>query len=219
MFDRKVLKSETVYNEIKELIITNTLKQGTHLSERNLSESLGASRTPIRDALKKLAYEQFVDSTPEYGNIVSKVTYEQVFQIYDIREMLEALAVRLFTSQASENQLEEIARIYSRLHDSTEIREYKTSLQIDLKFHSYIYTRTKNLQLQRMLDSIFEHTRRILIITRYTDSWAEESLDQHHSLLNYIISRDIQAAEKEMMNHVRNSKRHQLEQLLTNKIG
>lgn len=219
LFEKKILKSELVYNELKELIITNKLKQGTHLSERNLSEVLGASRTPIRDALKKLSAEQFVDSTPVYGNIVSKVTYELVMHTYEIREMLEALAVRSFTISATETELETITGIFNQLQNHTKSNNFSESLKVDMEFHQYIYTRSRNSQLERILNSIFEHTRRIIILTNYSDSWAHESLDQHHELINSIISKDAAAAEINMMNHVRNSKRHQLEQLLTNSIG
>lgn len=215
MFDQKILKSEIVYSKLKELIITNVLKQGTHLSERTLSEQLDASRTPVRDALKRLAADRFVDFTPEYGNIVSFVTYERVYQIYDIREMLEALAVRLFAMNSSQDEIEELTKIFTNLKKCTEKKDYTHCLEVDLSFHRYIYTNSQNEQLTTMLDSIFEHTRRILTLTQYTDSWANESLDFHQIMLDLITKGDSSNVEKEMMKHVSNSKRHQLEKFLS----
>ena len=217
MFDLKVLKSDIVYDKLKELIITNVLKQGTHLSERVLSVQLETSRTPVRDALKRLAADRFVVFTPDFGNVVSFITYERVSQIYDIREMLEALSVRLFATNSSQDEIEELTGIFNTLQKCTNKKDYTHCLEVDLSFHRYISTNSQNEQLTTMLDSIFEHSRRILTLTRYTDSWANESLEFHQMLLDLITKGDSSNAEEEMMKHVRNSKRHQLEKFLSRK--
>ncbi|NQT60872.1 MAG: GntR family transcriptional regulator [Bacteroidetes bacterium] len=218
IFEKKKLKSDELYHKIKQMIITNELEQASPLSERKLSELLNASRTPIREALRKLYTENFVELTPEYGAFVSRVTYEEVSQIYDIREMLEALAVRLFTKSISKEQSEEINTMHIKVKEAVSQKNYKKALEIDFLFHHYIIQECKNDQLKKLLRSIFEHTQRIIILTQYTDEWAWESLEQHQLLVNCINKKDSSGAERVMRNHVQNSKKHQLEQWINNKL-
>ena len=209
---KRELKSDEIYRKMKSMIIQNTLQQGAPLSERKLSEMLQASRTPIREALRKLYNENFVEITPEYGAFVSRVTYDQVSQIYDIREMLEALAVRVFIQSLTPEKLEHVNNIHRKIVALFNENRLKDALEVDFQFHHYIITACNNEQLKKILRSIFDQTARILKLTEYTSEWAHESLEEHTLLVKCINQRDGSAAEEVMRKHVRDSKRHQLEQ-------
>ena len=212
MFEKKEVISDKLFRELKEMIITNKLKQGSPLSERKLCVLLNASRTPIREALRKLYNDHFVELKPDYGAFVSIVTFEQVSQIYDIREMLEALAVRSFTQSINDQQIETIKEIHRNLITAINKKQYEEALNIDLFFHKFIIEESKNELLQSILISIFDHIRRIINLTNYTDDWAHESLDQHNLIFECILNKDVSGAEKSMRKHSRTSKKHQLEQ-------
>ena len=216
LYKKKELKSDVLYKKIKQMIISNELKQGMPLSERKLCTELNASRTPVREALKKLNAENFIDYRHEYGASVSVVTYQLVVQIYDIREMLEALAVRLFTATVTDEQLGVIRRLQSAMEEATKEHRYSESLQIDLRFHHYIISETKSQYLQKLLHSIFEQTSRIINLTSYSDDWAKESLEAHMRILAFIENRDSDSAEREMRFHSQRSKQHQLDQWIQN---
>ena len=212
MFEKKEVKSEKLFRELKEMIVTDKLKQGSPLSERKLCTLFNASRTPIREALRKLCNDHFVELKPDYGAFVSMVTYEQVSQIYDLREMLEALAVRSFIQSITDKKIETIKGIHKDLLAAVNLKNYAQALEIDLLFHKYIIEESKNELLQSLLTSIFDHIRRIINLTDYTDNWAHESLEQHNMILNCILKKDVNGAEKIMRRHSRESKKHQLEQ-------
>jgi DNA-binding GntR family transcriptional regulator len=212
ILEERQLKSDIVYRKLKELIISDQLKQGAPLSERKLCQLFDASRTPVRDALKKLHNDGFVDLSPDIGATVSRLTYDHVYQIYDIREMLEALAIRLFTDNASASQISRVQKMFDSLEKTIKEKKYKDGLKIDLNFHDYIFEESNNPLLKKMLLSIFEQISRIINLTQYTDEWAEEALEQHRAILEKILARDSEGAEKAMRIHTRNSKRHQLEQ-------
>jgi len=212
LLEERQLKSDIVYRKLKELIISDQLKQGSSLSERKLCQLFDASRTPVRDALKKLHNDGFVDLSPDIGASVSRLTYDHVYQIYDIREMLEALAIRLFTDNASASQISRVQKMFDSLEKTIKEKKYKDGLKIDLNFHDYIFEESNNPLLKKMLLSIFEQISRIINLTQYTDEWAEEALEQHRAILERILARDSEGAEKAMRIHTRNSKRHQLEQ-------
>ncbi len=211
MFEDKELKSDIVYHKLKDMIIENQLTQGNPLSERKLCTMLETSRTPVREALKRLHSEGFVDFTPKYGAFVSKVTYDQVLQVYDIREMMEALAAKSFTQTTNEIELKTLNDIFDKLEQSTNAHKFKESLEIDLKFHHFIMERCRNEMLLKYLKSIFEHIDRIIKLTHYSDEWAFESIEYHRNILEKINSRDAEGVEIEMRKHVRASKKRQLE--------
>jgi DNA-binding GntR family transcriptional regulator len=214
--ENRKLKSEEIYRSIKNMIIHNELTQGTPLSERRLSEMFSASRTPIREALRRLYNEHFVEITPEYGAFVSRVTYDQVSQIYDIREMLEALAVRVFIQSITAHKLKRVNELHRKILDFIEVKQFSSALEIDFLFHHYIIDQCTNEQLKKMLFSIFDQVERILKLTQYTEEWALESFEEHRLLVKCINQRDVSTAEEVMRKHVRDSKRHQLEQWIKN---
>ena len=210
LFEKKKLKSEIFYKQIKEMIIKNELEAGFPLSERKLCEILDASRTPVREALKRLASERFVDMTPEYGVFVSKISYENITEIYDIREMLEALSVRIITLSNDERKIKFIAKITEEFRAAMEKKDYDRANVLDIKFHGYLINECENKRLKEMLIPIFDHTRRITRLTKYNDEWAHLSLSKHLEIVEKIKSGDVKAAEEAMREHIRESKQNQL---------
>ena len=209
-FEKKELKSETFYKQIKEMIIKNQFEPGFPLSERKLCDMLDASRTPVREALKRLASERFVDMTPEYGVFVSRINFETITEIYDIREMLEALSVRMITLSSDENKFDFIAKITDEFKEAMETKDYDRANLLDIKFHGYLINECENNRLKEMLIPIFEHTRRITRLTKYNDEWAHQALGKHLEIVEKIKSGDVKAAEEAMREHIRESKRNQL---------
>lgn len=214
--EQKKLKSDEIYLKIKSMIINDEFKQGAPLSERKLSEMFHTSRTPIRESLRRLFTEHFVEITPDYGAFVSRVTYDQVSQIYDIREMLEALAVRVFTQTINEEQLAKVNEMHKNIVKLIGEKKLHEALDIDFKFHHFIVEKCNNVQLKTLLISIFDQVERILNLTNYTNEWAHESLEEHRLLVKCINQHDGSTAEEVMRKHVRDSKRHQLEQWIRN---
>ncbi|MCF7943393.1 MAG: GntR family transcriptional regulator [Spirochaetia bacterium] len=214
--EKKELKSDDIYRQLKQMIIHNELKQASPLSERKLSEMFSASRTPIREALRRLHNDNFVEITPEYGAFVARVTYDQVSQIYDIREMLEALAVRVFIQSLTPAKLETVNTMHTQIVSNIEAKKLKQALEIDFHFHNYIIQECNNDQLKKILFPIFDQVERILNLTQYTDAWAHESLKEHQLIVKCINDNDGPAAEEVMRKHVRDSKKHQLEQWIRN---
>ena len=97
--------NETIYKKIKKAILTNKFYPGMKLDENELSYLFGISRTPIRESFQRLKQEGFINSKAKRrGFFVSKITAEDVIEVLKMREVLEGLAVRLFTKVASVNE-------------------------------------------------------------------------------------------------------------------
>lgn len=209
----KITKTETVYFKIREQIINNELKPGTQLIERKLCESLNSSRTPIREALKRLANEELVDFLPGQRAVVSYITYENIVELYDIREALEGLAVRRCTENIDEYVIKELEIIVDKFEVATKAKDIGTAMKMDIEFHSLIMNETKNFKLKKLIMSLSNQSNRITNLTRYDKSRASATLEQHRKVLDAIRKKDANAAEKEMKEHIKNSKKYHLSNL------
>ena len=103
-------KKELAYDYLKEMIVNGELKPGSLLVERQLCERLSTSRTPVREAIQKLSGEGLVETILSKGSFVKSITYEDISQIYDIREYLESLAVKLCCQNATNANIEALKK-------------------------------------------------------------------------------------------------------------
>lgn len=206
-------KSDYVYATLKQLIIAHELKQGQHLSERKISKQLGASRTPVREALKRLQKEHFVEITPEYGALVARITYDTIFEIYEMREVLEGLTARLCAIELNNDEKKELKKIYRELRDSLKTKRYKDSITYDLEFHGFIVEHSKNRMLMDTVQTIFEHSRRITRLIDYTEDWSKAVQVHHYKIIRAIITGQQENAEISMREHISAARMRQIDQL------
>ncbi len=211
--EKKESKSQIVYEKIKEMIITNEFPQGASLSERNISYLFESSRTPVREALKRLHNEHFVEITPEFGALVSKITYETILEVYETREVLEGLAARLCALNLTSEERKELEEISNAFIQTMEKKQFDESIPIDLNFHSFLITHCRNSMLMNMINILFDHSRRITRLIDYKDGWAEVVLKQHTEIASCVLEGDADGAEKAMREHIAGSRERQLMQL------
>jgi DNA-binding GntR family transcriptional regulator len=112
------LVRDKVVDALRQAILDGILKPGRRLTERELTELTGVSRTSVREALRRLQAEGLVEESPSRGLRVALPTAEEIEQIYEIRAELEPLAVRLFVERASEQEVDELASITEELDAS-----------------------------------------------------------------------------------------------------
>ena len=211
--NKKGYKSQVVYEKLKEMIIDQELPQGSPLSERNISHLFEASRTPVREAIKRLNNEHFIDMTPEFGALVSKVTYETIQEIYENREVLEGLAARLCAGVLTPPEKKELASLYRDLRDALKAKKYKESIKSDLQFHNFLITHCRNSMLTNMINILFDHSRRIQKLSVYTDDWSNMVQEQHFNITKYILTGNKDGAESVIKDHIASSRERQLLQL------
>ncbi|MDK2858760.1 MAG: hypothetical protein PWQ89_1879 [Verrucomicrobiota bacterium] len=210
---QKELKSQLVYDQLKERILTHEIEQGAPLSERMISEWFDASRTPVREALRRLQKEHFVDLTPEYGAFVSRVTYETILEVYEIREVLEGLSARLCAMCLQPSERKDLVVIYRELRDALINKQYENSVPLDVEFHGFIIAHSRSTMLQAILQMIVDHTKRITRLIQYDDEWSQKVQRNHYNITSSIITGKCDAAEKSMREHIRSSREKQLAQI------
>ena len=198
-FQKPQLIREGVYEHLRKEILQGNLQSGEWLRERELSEFLDVSRTPIREALKQLVQEGVLESSTR-GIRVREYSLQEAIDIYEVREMLEARAVRLVAEKSEANS---IVQLEQHLATSAEIpfEDFAGHIQADLDFHSLIAKLSGNQALQDVIDSLTGRLINLRVITK-NEIRSEESQDQHEAIVKAIAAKDADTAEDKMRSHI-----------------
>ena len=185
---------DVVFNTLRQAILTGELKPGERLMEIHLANKLGVSRTPIREAIRKLELEGLVNIIPNKGAYVTGISDKDVHDIYMIRSMLEGLCVRWATEHITQEQLEELDEIIllSEYHMDKGHSDQLTEL--DGRFHQILYEASQS----RILDHVLSDFHKYVQLTRRTSVKTEEraikSIGEHNEILNAIKAKDAEKA-------------------------
>lgn len=195
-------KAQVAYDTILHKILTNEYMPGTALSERDISEQLKISRTPVKDALNRLSFEGYVDLSPERGAVVSKVGLTDVLELYEIREALECHSARLAAQRRSEQDIAEMracieqhrALFDSGVYDNTEFEDC---------FHMCIARASFNHRMISYMEMIIRQCRRASIFQNQRNNQRiARSIAQHETIFQAIEKADADAAEHAMKIHL-----------------
>ncbi len=205
---KEASKQEIAYQRIKQAIIDNELPADTVLIEDNLCEMLGFSKTPIREALKRLATEGFVESIPEKATYVKKIGIDEAVEMYDVREVLEGLAARLCALRRDKKTLDLLLRITQELKTAMDKKNNTDSIRLDMEFHETIINGSHNVKLIGFSRTIIEQIRRFAADTIYERQ--VQSLQEHECVYEAINSGDSESAERLIREHIRGVKEYQI---------
>ncbi len=199
--------AEQVFLHLEENILTGVYPRGSILSEATLVETLGVSRTPIREAVLRLEEEHLIDTTPK-GFVVLGVTNEDLIDIYEIRTRIEGLAAAFAATRPSDEDLKELTdairlqEYYVSLHDADQIKSF------DSTFHEVIYRLSGSAVLRDILLPLHKKVQKYRKASVESDSRARDSLEEHKAIYDAIMAHDPVLAEEAMRRHVSNAKAH-----------
>lgn len=195
-------KQQQAYREIKRLIVTNNLSGDTVITEKQLCDYLGISRTPIRAALAQLAKENFVSNIPGRGTIVNKISIEDIIEIFQIREVLDPLAIRFFIEKVNVSLISKMKEHISCMDKAIKTGDNFAIIEHDMAFHDCYLLNTGNSRLEQMILPLRDQIRRCLNQT-YDDG--ERHLKAHYDhkkIITAVENRDIQCASKLVCEHM-----------------
>ncbi len=197
---------DVVFEAMREAILTQVLRPGERLMEIQLAEDMGVSRTPVREAIKKLVAEGFVTLTPRKGAQVAELSLDDVRELYEIRSGLEVLACGLAAERASKEEIEEIVRYVSKTSEELYSQNVAGIVQIDIGFHDLVYKATHNGRLLSILLNISAQVYRIRASSIQLPGRKEESLLEHRQIAEAISARDVSLARKLAQKHIANAR-------------
>jgi DNA-binding GntR family transcriptional regulator len=194
-------QSEEAYRRLLERIVSLEMRPGSVVNEARLREELKIGRTPIREALQRLARENLVRSVPHRGTFVTDVHITDLARITEVRVVLEAHAARLaaekLTSQDRE-RIEELLELLSRGY----VTDQRDLMQLDQQIHRLVYRSAHNPFLEATLERYFNLSLRLWYLVLDREVRLREAVDEHRELLQAICAGDGGRAEEIMRRHV-----------------
>ena len=201
-------KKTIVHDNLKRRIITNALKPGDPLNEGILSKELKISKTPVREALQQLEKKGLVENIPGKGAFVSRFSFQDIRELFEIREILECEVIRRVAAKTDLNLAEAQAiRDKFTASDTNGGRTGKSYFNAGDQIHSFIFATYGNRKLIKEYQGLQEQIVRITLhfFSQNRQERAAESFKEHLEIIDALIARDPQRAEKAIRTHLQNS--------------
>jgi len=199
---------EIVFETLREAIISGVLKPGERLMEVQLAEEMGVSRTPVREAIRKLELENFVVMVPRKGAYVADLSTKDIVDVFEIRAALEALAAGLAAERITDEELEELQQI---LVQSTKSQSLEEIIAIDTKFHDALYRASRNERLVQIISNLREQIQRFRSTTLASPGRLKDTLEEHKKIVDAVSERNVQLAQQLAVEHIDNAENSMLE--------
>lgn len=198
---------------IRDQILAGAFKPGQRLGEVELSQTLGVSRSPIREAIRQLAAEGLLNVEPQKGASVPNPDPEQLKELFVVREALEVMAVRLVVESCADSQLEELRRLHDQMK-AVMAEEETPRYPSKEDFHHKIWELSGNRKLLESLERINAQIRLARTMSGWKPQRAVKAHEEHAQIVECIENRDADKAAELMQLHLRNAMENSVEMML-----
>lgn len=196
---------DVVYESIRTTIIEGKIPAGERFIEKEYSQRLNISRTPVREALKQLESEGLVEYVPRIGAVVKRITKEDAIEIYKIRHSLELLVITSVMENITENEINEISELLTytkKVYDEGKIDE---TVDLFKEYNNLIYKISRMKRLPMMISNLNSYFTKFRSISFEREGRMELALKDHKDQLESIILKDVDMASQIIKRHLDNS--------------
>lgn len=204
---------DVVFNTLRQAILTGELKPGERLMEIHLADRLGVSRTPIREAIRKLELEGLVVMIPRKGAQVAKITEKNLKDVLEVRRALDTLAVRLACKRMDDTYKKQLREACDEFAKVVKCSNTKDITEADVRFHDIINQSTGNDRLIQLVNNLAEQMYRYRLEYIKDAAYHNRLIDEHEEIYNAILERDEERAAKAVVVHIDNQEASILEHL------
>lgn len=201
--DYKPLR-EVIFNTLREAIIVGELKPGERLMEVQLAEKMGVSRTPVREAIRKLELEGLVNMLPRKGAHVADLSVKDIMDVLEVRASLDALASSLAAVRITDDELKELKHVQEQLANYVEKENLQGSIKKDVEFHDIIYRASRNDKLIQIANNLREQVQRFRVIYLKDYNSGKDIIKEHLDIFEAIKGRNEQNAREVAHRHIKN---------------
>jgi len=196
-------RADLVYTVLRDDILNSRVRPGERLSEERIAHRLQVSRTPVREALKRLHAEGLVEITPHRGAVVRDPSGEELAELCTVRDVLEGLAARLAARSISRVELYTLEKLLA--DEARALAENRTAdlLELNFQFHETIWVASRNRYLAQQLRQLRQIIVRIQDSTLFYPGRRDEAHREHRALLDAIAAGDADTAERLAQEHFR----------------
>lgn len=204
---------DVVFNTLRQAILTGDLKPGERLMEIHLADKLGVSRTPIREAIRKLELEGLVTMIPRRGAEVAQITEKSMMDVLEVRRTMDALCAELACVRISEEAVEALGRACEDFEKAVAGKDIKVIAKADVAFHDIIVQATGNLRLVQLINNLSEQMYRYRFEYLKDISCHQSLIAEHRAILESIIKKDKDAASQAAKLHIDNQEKSIIQQI------
>ncbi len=193
--------SQQVYERLRDEVLTGSLHPGVWLREQDIASAWSVSRTPVREAVRRLAHDGLVESSPNRGVRVRELSPEDVSEVYELRELLEGLAARRAAERAEARDVERLHALLDFI-DTLPASEPAAHIRADEEFHDAVVAVSGNEALHDLTRRLYGRVARAKVVSR-DENTNVRTRAQHHAILAAIAAHDPDTAERAMREHIR----------------
>ena len=196
--------NEWAYRSIKKRILDNEFKPGSQLNIEELSKELNISRTPIREALLRLKQKGFVVSFSNVGFFVCGITRDDLKDIFELRQLIEAYTVVKFIAKCSDEEVQELFNIHEQCIEAAEAGNVKSFNNYDVQLHNMLINCLGNKKMRAAYDNAADLLHRLRVYALKSPENIKQTLVEHEKIMSAIKSRDSVAGKLAMEEHISN---------------
>ncbi|RCX16079.1 GntR family transcriptional regulator [Anaerobacterium chartisolvens] len=201
--DYKPLR-EVIFNTLKEAIIVGELRPGERLMEVQLADKMGVSRTPVREAIRKLELEGLVNMIPRKGAQVADLSVKDIMNVLEVRASLDGLATALSAQRITEDEIKELKHVLSQFISNVEKENLPGIIKKDVEFHDIIYRSSRNEKLIQISSNLREQVHRFRVIYLKDYISTKDIMHEHMEIYDAIVSKDPEKALVLAQKHIKN---------------
>jgi len=198
--------SDLVFDRLRQSILNGNFKPGQRLVERTLARELGTSRTPVREALRKLELEGLVTRHSRQGLVVSTMSMKEMLDLFTIRTVLEGLAVQLAATHITSTGIRRLQRLMEQMEECTKNNDIDKLDSLHTKFHESLYRAASSSHLYQMLSTLREHISRMTRVGYAASGRLKEAAEEHRKIVEAVSGHKIEEAGVLAKQHIENSK-------------
>lgn len=204
---------ERVYKILKKSIIRQKFESGTRLVEKEIANKFAVSRTPVREAIGQLKAEGLVVAVPRRGIFVVHLSHKDIEDIYEVREVLETLAVRLAVSTLTDEEITKLRQILERYDAVLNTENYLLCFDLDREFHLQLVKISHNKKLIEIMENLEGSIQVSRWINCKERARKQMSSSEHKLILDALAKRDANLTSKMVAKHIKRVKEDLNEQL------
>jgi len=208
---------DVVFENLRGAIVEGKLKPGQRLMEVQLAEQLGVSRTPVREAIRKLELEGLVVMLPRKGAYVANMSLKDVIDVLEIRASLEGLAASLSAERITDEDINTLETIVEEFENNVDESNVEALLKKDVEFHECIFKSTNNEKLHQLINSLWEQVYRFRVTYVSDYDSTVNIVEEHKMILDAIKRGDSEMAKKYAMEHIQKAENFIIESTANNK--
>ena len=197
--------SDKIYNQLTKDILTGKLQKDSRLNEAKLTTKYKASRTPLRDAFRRLEADGLVEYIPNRGVFVKGLSQDEIKDMLETRAFLETKAVEWAIARFTEEDEEDLTAIFKHMEFYTKKGDVQKMIDINYAFHRLIYRASHDRILEKTLLNYQSYCDYCCPPNYFARGFLRRTLEEHRQIYRALVSKDVDAAKKSMSAHMENT--------------